>query len=108
MSNFPTPSQGQRNDTPSHAFEHLLNNIISSSPKYREASIKPILLNFMAHPVIKELLAQDDTPAPKQATPPDNMDLKTIQDTLSQLSKAVEALKPPPPPPKPSRRLAPR
>ena len=97
MSNFPMPSQGQKSDTPSYTFDHLLNNIISTSPKYREATIKPILLNFMAHPVIKEMLALDSTLTPTQAPHTDNMDLKKIQDTLSQLSKAVEALKSPPP-----------
>ena len=97
MSNVPTPPQGQKPDSPSYAFEHLLNNIISTSPKYREATIKPILMNFLAHPVIKEMLAQDSTLTPTQAPPPDNMDLKKIQDTLSQLSKAVESLKTPPP-----------
>ena len=97
MSNIPTPPQGQKPDSPSYAFEHLLNNIISTSPKYREVTIKPILLNFMAHSVIKELLAPGNTPTLTQAPLTENTDLKKIQDTLSQLSKAVEALKSPPP-----------
>ena len=55
--------------------------------------MKTHLKAFLQNPIIKEILEPDKTPSPSQATPSSTLDLKKIQDTLSQLSKAVESLK---------------
>ena len=78
--------------SPKDSFDNILSAIISTDPSQREVIIKPHLLSFIAHPVIKELLSQSKTPAPAESKPPQNLELKQIQDTLSLLSKAVERL----------------
>jgi hypothetical protein len=66
MSKIPTPLQASGG--PKEAFEHiLLNNIISAHPDTREAKIKPHLRDFLAHPVIKNLLGQSDASSSAQA-----------------------------------------
>ena len=98
MLNIPTGKP--LSDPPGEAFKWLLNTIISSPSSAREAKIKPHLLTFIAHPIIKDLLAQSEPPAPTQAKS-DNLDLQKIQDSLSMLAKAVESLKKGAPPQKP-------
>ena len=78
--------------SPKDSFDTILNAIISTDPSKREAIVKPHLLSFIAHPIIKELIGQSETPAPAEETPSQNLELKQIQDTLSQLSKAVDRL----------------
>ena len=53
---------------------------------------------FLHNPLIKDILEQDETPEPPQGPPSNTLDLKKIQNTLSQLTKAVETLKSAPPP----------
>jgi len=89
MSNVPTPSQ---------AFENILFMIICTSPDIRLAKVKPYLLTFISHPIIKELIGQSDAPAQADVDTSPNLDLQKIQESLQQLSKAVEALKKAPPP----------
>ena len=55
--------------------------------------MKSHLVAFFYNPLIKDILEQDEIPAPPQDPPSNTMDLKKIQDTLSQLTKAVESLK---------------
>jgi hypothetical protein len=54
MLKTPMPSQASRG--PKEAFKHLLNNIISAKSDTREAKIKPYVLTFLVHPIIKKLL----------------------------------------------------
>jgi len=90
MSNIPTPSQ---------TFENLLHMIIRTTPDIQLAKVKPHLLTFIAHPIIKELIGASDAPVQAIVNTSPNLDLQKIQDSLQQLSKAVEALKKTPPPP---------
>ena len=78
--------------SPKESFDHILNAIISTDPSKREAIVKPHLLSFISHPIVKELLGQGEIPAPTEAEPVQNLELKQIQDTLSLLSKAVDRL----------------
>ena len=55
--------------------------------------MKSHLEAFLHNPLIKDILKQDETPDPPQGPPSNTLDLKKIQDTLSQLVKAVETLK---------------
>ncbi len=88
MSNTPTGPPG-----PSRTiFDSILSSIIATDPSKRGAFIKPHLLAFFAHPVIKELIGQGEIPTPTGATQPAAPELKQIQDTLTALSKAVERL----------------
>jgi len=89
MSNVPTPSQ---------AFENILHMIICTSPDIQMAKVKPHLHTFISHPIIKELIGQSDAPAQADVDTSPNLDLQKIQESLQQLSKAVEALKKAPPP----------
>ena len=68
--------------SPKDSFDNILNAIISTDPSKREALIKPHLLSFIAHPIIKELLGQSKTPAPAKPPSPQTLELKQIQDTL--------------------------
>ena len=77
---------------PKDSFNNILNAIISTDPSMREAIIKPHLLSFIAHPIIKEILGQSEAPAPVESSSPQALELKQIQDTLSSLSKAVDHL----------------
>src|SRR5712691_7141380 len=87
MSNVPT---GNPFVCPKNAFDFMLNSIIATIPSKREASILPHLCTFIAHPVIAKLISQGKAPVPADDTPPINLELKQIQDTLGMLSKAVE------------------
>ena len=70
MSNIPIHPQ---------AFENLLLMIICTEPSVQLAKVKPHLLTFISHPIIKELIGQVDAPAlPAVATPP-NLKLQKIQ-----------------------------
>jgi hypothetical protein len=89
MSKFPTPQRAL--DGPKEAFDCVLEHIIATQPANREAKIKPHLLNFISHPIIKELIGCSDDP-PAQ-TDSNNLELARIQETLVQLSKAVDTLK---------------
>ena len=86
---MPSPATGG----PKKAFEDLLNNIITSSPAQRLAIVWPHLLTFLSHPIIKELAIQSESPAQAQPLTSNNLELQKIQDSLVQLSKAVDALK---------------
>jgi len=55
--------------------------------------VKLHLLTFISHPVMKELISQSNAPAQATVDSSPNLDLQKIQDSLLQLSKAVEALK---------------
>jgi len=88
MSNIPMPSQ---------AFEKILDMIICTKLHIWLAKVKPHLLTFISYPTIKELIGQSDTPAPPTVNNTPNLELQKIQDSLMQLSKAVEALKKAPP-----------
>jgi hypothetical protein len=90
MSKFPTVPRPS--GTPKDSFDNILNAIISTNPSQREAIVKPHLLSFIAHPVIKELLSQSESPAQAKSLSTQTLELKQIQDTLSMLSKAVERL----------------
>ena len=83
---------------PSQAFENILHMIICTSPDIQLAKVKPHLLTFISHPIIKELIGQSDAPAQADVNTSPNLDLQKIQESLQQLSKAVEALKKAPPP----------
>src|SRR5260221_6804498 len=78
--------------SPKDSFDNILSAIISTDPSKREVIIMPHLISFIANPVIKELLDKSKTTAPVKSKPPQNPELKHIQDTLSLLSKAVERL----------------
>ena len=95
MSNNPTPSPAFAG--PQQAFEHILSTIIATNSFIRVAKVRPHLLAFISHPIIKELIADGDAPTPPVDAPSPNLDLQKIQDSLMQLSKAVEALKKAPP-----------
>jgi len=84
---------------PSQAFKNILHMIICTSPDIWLAKVKPHLLTFISHPIIKELIGQGDAPAQADVDTSPNLDLQKIQESLQQLSKAVEALKKAPPPP---------
>ena len=90
MSKVPTVSRPL--GSPKDSFDNILNAIISTDPSKREAIIKPHLLSFIAHPIIKEILGQSEAPAPVESSYPQTLELKQIQDTLSSLSKAVDRL----------------
>ena len=97
MSNIPMPSPAPGG--PKKAFEDILNNIITSPPAQRLAIVWPHLLTFLSHPIIKELASQSKAPAQAQPHTSNNLELQKIQDSLMQLSKAVDALKKGNPPP---------
>src|SRR5258708_32686602 len=73
-------------------FDKILDNIIATDPSLREARVKPHLLAFIAHPIIKELISQSENLTPTDDTQSTTLELKRIQDTLSSLSKAVDRL----------------
>ena len=79
-------------NSPEEAFNYVLQKIIHSSLSTREAKIKPLLHNFISHPIIHNLLSNDKIPAPTQDNS-NNSDLQKIQDNLTSLTKAVESLK---------------
>ena len=90
MSKIPTVPRPS--GTPKDSFDNILNAIISTDPSKREAIVKPHLLSFITHPVIKELLGQSEPPAQAKSPSPQTSELKQIQDTLSLLSRAVDRL----------------
>jgi len=85
-------------NSPEKAFEYILSTIICTEPEIWLAKVKPVLLTFISHPIIKELIGQSEVPAQAKNDNSPNLDLQKIQDSLQQLSKAVEALKKAPPP----------
>src|SRR5437879_4042734 len=91
MLKTPMPLQASRG--PKEAFKHLLNNIISAKPNTREAKIKPYVLTFLTHPIIKKLLGQSNATLSAQTGNSNTLELKEIQNSILQLSKAVEALR---------------
>jgi hypothetical protein len=86
--------------SPNEALDFVLSTIISATPEIRKAKVKPYLHTFLSHPIIKDLLGQDE--APVQANNPSlaNLELQQIQDFLNSLSKAIEGLKKAHPPSK--------
>ena len=90
MSKFPTVPRSL--GSPKDSFDTILNAIIATDPSKRGAVVKPHLLSFISHPIIKELLGQSEIPAPAEANSSQNLELKQIQESLSLLSKAVERL----------------
>ena len=95
MSDIPTPSPALGG--PQTAFENLLNIIISTTNPVRMAKVRPHLLTFISHPIIKELIGESDAPAQTFANTTTDLALQMIQDSLQQLSRTVEALKKAPP-----------
>ena len=91
MSKVRTPNAFRN---PKDAFDYILHSITATDPSKREALIKPHLQAFLMHPVIKDIIGQDEipVPAPAKDAPPTTLEFKRIQDTLSSLSKAVECL----------------
>jgi len=57
------------------------------------AKVRPHLHTFISYLTIKELLGQSNAPAQTFVNTLPNLDLQKIQDSLLQLSKAVEASK---------------
>ena len=90
MSKFPTVPRSL--GSPKDSFDTILNAIIATEPSKRGAIVKPHLISFISHPIIKELLGQSENPAPAEAKSSQNLELKQIQDSLSLLSKAVDHL----------------
>ena len=84
----------------------FLRFIIGMKPEDRLAQARPQIHNFLAHPIIKELISEGDVPAQPTVDTSTNPDLQKIQDSLQQLSKAVEVLKKAPTPPPPSNKAA--
>jgi len=84
---------------PFQAFENLLLIITHTELSIQLAKVKPHLLTFITYPIIKELIGQSEALAQANIDTSSNLDLQKIQDSLQQLSKAVEALKKAPPPP---------
>jgi hypothetical protein len=89
MSKIPTPQRAI--DGPKEAFNCILECILAMQPAIREAKIKLHLLNFISHPTIKELIGHSNDPLAQ--TESSNLELAKIQETLMQLSKAVNTLK---------------
>src|SRR5712691_2607697 len=91
MSKVRTPNAFRN---PKDAFDYILHSITATDPSKREALIKPHLQAFLMHPVIKDIIGQDEipVPAPAKDAPPTTLGFKRIQDTLSSLSKAVKRL----------------
>jgi hypothetical protein len=79
-------------ETPAEAFEYILKAITATDPSKREARIKPHLQAFIEHPIILDIIGQSEAHAPADGTLPTTLELKRIQDSLSSLSKAVDAL----------------
>ena len=108
MSNIPTLASQLASHPPDKIFSTLLDIIIASTPNAQLTKVKPELISFISHPVIKELLEEGDAPALPRPTSSDNLELLKIQDTLSSLTKAIEGLRKANPPsnkqpaPKPS------
>ena len=84
--------------SPTMTFNYILRSVEKITPGNRKSIIKSHLEAFLHNPLIKDILEQDETPDPPQGPPASTSDLKKIQDTLSQLAKAVETLKSAPPP----------
>ena len=78
--------------SPKDSFDTILNAIIATEPSKRGVIVKPHLISFISHPIIKELLGQSKNPATTEVKSSQNLELKQIQDTLSLLSKAVDRL----------------
>jgi len=97
MSETPMPKQLFK--SPEEAFMYMLKIISCTQPYIWLAKIRPHLLTFISHPTIKELIGQSDAPAQTSVDTSPKLDLQKIQDSLLQLSKAVEALKKAPPSP---------
>jgi len=76
---------------------YMLKIISCTQPHIWLAKIRPHLLTFISHPTIKELIGQGNAPAQTSVNISLKLDLQKIQDSLLQLSKAVEALKKAPP-----------
>ena len=100
MSNSPTGLWPTDFTTsPTLTFNYILRSAEKIKPGNRAAILKPHLEAFLHNPLIKDILEQDKTPAPLQPPPPSNaLELKKIQDTLTQLAKAIETLKSAPTP----------
>ena len=90
MLKFPTVPQSL--GSPKDSFDTILNAIIATEPSKRGAIVKPYLISFISHPIIKDLLGQSENPATAEAKSTQNLELKQIQNSLSLLSKAVDRL----------------
>ena len=84
--------------SPTMTFNYILRNVEKITPGNRKSIMKFHLKVFLHNPLIKDILEQDKTPNPLQDPPSNTLNLKKIQDTLFQLTKAVETLKSTPPP----------
>jgi hypothetical protein len=80
MSKLPMPPLAL--EGPKESFECILNSILAAPPASREAKIKPHLLNFVSHPIIKDLIGRrDDHPLAQPDS--NNSELAKIQETLT-------------------------
>ena len=84
MSNLPTLQRVFKN--PKEVFESLLSAILSIHPINRETDVKPHLITFISHPIIKDIIRKSDATS-------HNLELKKIQITLNSLTNAIEDLK---------------
>ena len=83
---------------PDKIFSTLLDVIIASTPNTRLTKVKPELISFISHLIIKEMLEEGDAPTLPPPVSSDNLELQKIQDTLFSLTKAVEGLRKATPP----------
>src|SRR5260221_9485720 len=90
MSNIPTVNRPF--NSPKEAFDYILNTIIPTTPSGRVTLVNPHLESFLNHPIITEIVGTGNDPAPPDVSPPINLELKQLQDSLNTLSKAVERL----------------
>ena len=112
MSKVPTLAAQLAATSPNKIFSTILDIILTQPLQNRLSKVKPAIISFISHPIIKELLENSDAPAAPPSSPSHNLKLQKIQDTLSLLTKAIEGLKKATPTsnkhsaPKPSRQKA--
>jgi len=65
MSNFPTDHWPvEFTPTPTYTFNYILRSVEQISPGKRKSIMKNHLEAFLHNPLIKDILEQDETPAP--------------------------------------------
>jgi len=57
------------------AFDYILTSIICTEPHIRLAKVKPNLLRFILHPIIKELIGKSNAPAQPTVDNSPNLDI---------------------------------
>jgi len=73
MSN--TPTQLPALDSPEKAFDYILTSIIRTELHIQLAKVKPNLLRFILHPIIKELIGKSNAPAQPTVDNSPNLDI---------------------------------